>query len=85
MEVAYNGRGNGSCSGNLTTQFATEFESFVFLVTGNLVYKCQFVCRDGSQVPAQIRGLKTTWSGKLSDSYTTAVYIYVLQNWKKEL
>ena len=28
------GRGNGSCSGNLTTQFATEFESFVFLVTG---------------------------------------------------
>ena len=29
-----------------------------------------------SRVPAQIRGLKTTWSGKLSDSYTTAVYIY---------
>ena len=23
-----------------------------------------------------VRGLKTTWSGKLSDSYTTAVYIY---------
>ena len=59
-----NGRGNGSCSGNLTTQFATEFGSFVFLVTGNLVYKCQFVCRDGSRVPAQIRGLKTTWLGK---------------------
>ena len=33
-----NGRGNGSCSGNLTIQFATEFGSFVFLVTGNLVY-----------------------------------------------
>ena len=64
------------CSGNLTTQFATEFGSFVFLVTGNLVYKCQFVCRDGSWVPTQIRGLKTTWSGKLSDSYTTAVYIH---------
>ena len=45
---------------NLTTQFATEFGSFVFLVTGNLVYKCQFVCWDGSQVPAQIRGLKTS-------------------------
>ena len=59
-----NGRGNGSCSGNLTTQFATEFGSFVFLVTGNLVYKCQFVCRDGSRVPTRIRGLKTTWSGK---------------------
>ena len=57
-------------------QFATEFESFVFLVTGNLVYKCQFACRDGSRVPAQVRGFKTTWSGKLSDSYTTAVYIY---------
>ena len=62
------------CSGNLTTQFATEFGSFVFLVTGNLVYKYQFVCRDGSWVPAQIRGFKTTWSGKLSDSYPTAVY-----------
>ena len=55
-----NGRGNGSYSGNLTTQFATEFGSFVFLVTGNLVYKSQFVCRDGSRVPAQIRGLKTS-------------------------
>ena len=49
------------------------YSSFVFLVTGNLVYKCEFVCRwDGSRVPAQVRGLKTTWSGKLSDSYTTA-------------
>ena len=26
--------------------------------------------------PAQVRGFKTTWSGKLSDSYTTAVCIY---------
>ena len=68
-----NGRGNGSCSGNLTTQFATEFGSFVFLVAGNPVYKCHFVCQDGSPVPVQIRGLKTTWSGKLSDSYATAV------------
>ena len=76
MEVVYNGRGNGSCSGNLITQFATEFGSFVFLVTGNPVYKCQFVCRDGSWVPTQIRGLKTTWSEKLSDSYATAVCIY---------
>ena len=50
--------------------------SFVFLVTGNLVYKCEFVCRDGSRIPMQVRGLKTTWSGKLSDSYTTAIYIY---------
>ena len=36
----------------------------VFLVTGNLVYKCQFACRDGSRIPAQVRGFKTTWSGK---------------------
>ena len=50
--------------------------SFVSLVTGNLVYKCEFVCRDGSWVPAQVQGLKTTFSGKLSGSYTTAVYIY---------
>ena len=35
-----------------------------FLVTGNLVYKCQFTCRDGSRVPTQVRGFKTTWSGK---------------------
>ena len=60
-------------------QFATEFGSFVFLVTGNLVYKCQFACQDGSWVPVQIRGFKTRWlgkpRGKLSDSYTTAVYI----------
>ena len=53
------------------------YGSFVLLVTGNLVCKCEFVCWDGSRVPAaQVRGLKTTWSGKLSDSYTTAVYIY---------
>ena len=39
--------------------------SFVFLVTGNLVYKCEFVCWDGSRVPAQVRGLKTTPSGKI--------------------
>ena len=42
-----------------TMQFATEFGSFVFLVTGNLVYKCQFACRDGSRVPAHgFEGLK---------------------------
>ena len=34
------------------------YRTFVFLVTGNLVYKCEFVCRDGSWVPAQVRGLK---------------------------
>ena len=39
-------------------------------------YKCQFASRDGSRVPAQVRGFKTMWSGKLSDSYTTAVCIY---------
>ena len=33
---------------------ATEFGSFVFLVTGNLVYKCQFAYRDGSRVPTQV-------------------------------
>ena len=36
-----NGQGNGSCSGNstqrYTMQFVTEFGSFIFLVTGNLV------------------------------------------------
>ena len=30
------------------------YRNFVFLVTGNLVYKCEFVCRDGSRVPAQV-------------------------------
>ena len=24
------------------------YRSFVFLVTGNIVYKCEFVCRDGT-------------------------------------
>ena len=32
---------------------------FYILGTGNLVFKCHFVCRDGSRV----RGLKATWSG----------------------
>ena len=73
-EVMDRVRCSGNRGGNLTTQFATEFGNFDFLVTSNLVYKSQFVCRDGSQVPAQIRGLKTTWSGKLSDSYATAIY-----------
>ena len=58
---------------------------FCFLGNRQPSYKCQFACWDGSRVPVQVRGFKTTWSGKLSDSYTTAVYIYVLQNWKKEL
>ena len=43
---------------------ATEFGSFVFLVTGNLVHKCQFACQGGSRVPEQVRGFKTTWSQK---------------------
>ena len=34
------------------------------------------MCRDGRRVPVQVRRLKTTWSGKLSDSFTTAIYIY---------
>ena len=34
------------------------YRSFVFLVTSNLVYNCEFVCRDGSRVPTQVRGLK---------------------------
>ena len=54
-----------------TIQFAQSFGSFVFLVTGNLIYKCQFVYRDGSRVPTQVRRLKITWSGKLSDSQVT--------------
>ena len=55
-------------------------QKLVFLVTGNLVYKCEFMYWDGSRIPVQVRGLKTTGSGKLSDSYTTAIYI-----WKKEM
>ena len=35
-----------------------------FLGNRQPVYKCQFACRDGSRVPAQVRGFKTTWSGK---------------------
>ena len=47
---------NGLCSGNSTQdiQYNLLHGSFVFLVTGNLVYKCQFMCRDGSQVSAQV-------------------------------
>ena len=69
---------NGSRNGNSTQdiQYNLLHGSFAFLVTGNLTYKCQFVCRDGNRVSAQVLGLKTTWSGKLSDIYTTAVYIY---------
>ena len=52
--VKKNGGGNRLCSGYLTQviqyKLATEFGSFVFLVTGNLGYKCQFMCRDGSRV-----------------------------------
>ena len=63
---------NSELSSSYTIQFAQSFGSFVFLVTGNLVYKRQFMCwdlgRDGSRVPRQVRGLKTTWSGKLNDS-----------------
>ena len=57
--------GNGSCCGYSTLRaqlklyntICTEFESFVFLVTGNLVYKCQFVCRDSLAHPARWIGL----------------------------
>ena len=62
---------NFELNSSYTIQFAQSFESLVFLVTGNLVYKCQFMCRDGSRVPTQVRRLKTTWSGKLSDSLVT--------------
>ena len=50
-----NGEGNGPCNENSTQDLqcnllhCTEFGSFVFLVTSNLVYKCQFACRDGSR------------------------------------
>ena len=52
------------------------FESLIndrvlFVSTCNLVFNCHFVW-DGNQV----HGLKATWSGKLSDSHTTAVYVY---------
>ena len=62
---------NFELNSSYTIQFAQSFESLVFLVTGNLVYKCQFMCRDGSRVPTQVRRLKTTWSGKLRDSLVT--------------
>ena len=51
--------------------------SFVFLVTGNLVYQCEFVCRQGWKSGFRSGSkVKTTWSGKLNDSCTTAIYIY---------
>ena len=58
--------------------YNTSLETFrnfcsLYLVQANyVVFKCHFMCRDGSQV----RGLKATWSGKLSDSHTTAIYVY---------
>ena len=55
------------------TSWLHSLEIFVYILgTGNLVFKCHFVCKDGSQVC----GLKATWSGKLSDSHTTAIYVY---------
>ena len=49
------GRGNGSdrvVETQLKIYNTICNRSFIFLVTGNLVYKCEFVCRDGSRVPA---------------------------------
>ena len=53
------------------------YRSFVFLVTCNLVYKCEFVCQPGWQSGSRA-GLrvKNNVVRKISDSYTTAVYIY---------
>ena len=53
----------------------TEFRSFRFhiLGTGNLILKYHFMCQDGSWVC----GLKAMWSGKLSDSYTTVIYMSI--------
>ena len=69
-----NGGGNGSCSGYSTQiiQHKLATELFYILGTGNVVFKCHFVCRDGNRVC----GIKATWSGKLIDSYTLAIYIY---------
>ena len=56
----------------LYNTICTEFWKLCFL--GNRqpsLHECQFVCRDGSRVPTQVRKLKTTWSGKLSDSLVT--------------
>ena len=76
-----NGGGNGSCCGYLTPSstelklyntVCAEFWKLCFL--GNRqpsLHECQFVCRDGSRVPARVRRLRTTWSGKLSDSLVT--------------
>ena len=55
-------------------KLATEFGSFVFLVTGNLA-RLQVSIRvlgwQSGQLPAQVRRLNTTWSRKLSDSLVT--------------
>ena len=48
------------------------YRSFVFLVTGNLVYKCEFVCRDGSRFPAQVRGRVMKWWVKGMSELKTA-------------
>ena len=37
---------NSELSSSYTVQFAQRFGSFIFLVTGNLVYKHQFMCWD---------------------------------------
>ena len=67
------------CSGYSTRviqyKLATQFRNFCFtyiLGAGNLVFKCHFICEDSSQVHL----LNATWSGKLSDSHTTAIYVY---------
>ena len=72
-------------------QFATEFGSFVFLVTGNLVYKCQFACRDGSRVPAQHKSVIQPFSrispgedlrpGLVLQDRTIVCWLNVLVTW----
>ena len=57
-------------------KLATEFKSFML----HLVFKCHFACLDGSWV----RGLRATWSGKLSDNHTAGVYAYY-KTGKKEI
>ena len=53
--------------------------SFVFL-TGNLVYKCKFVCQDGSRIPRVKNKVVRKIKWQLQNSH-----LHLLQNWKKEL
>ena len=79
---------NSELSSSYTIQFAQSFESFVFLVTGNLVYKRQFMCRDqgvsnAAKLHTRLRNLynftKITPGSHWDYKFASGLHIFVIQ------